>query len=187
VRNGQTVWPDEFWVTDQYAFDLATKTFPNQPVKLKQNCYVDTQLQKIRSVHKASPLELLYILEPMRSDWGRDEQGEFQALDYFLENLPSLGLPSSTLISLRPHPSDAVGKYHDWIEARPRYNLQLDVNPDLAQSLGRASWVAGCSSFALVLALMAGRKTFCTLPPWAPECPLPHSGLIHIKQELRKV
>jgi hypothetical protein len=34
----------------------------------------------------------------------------------------------------------------------------------------------------MVIALAAGRKVVCTLPPWAPECTLPHDGLIHLKK-----
>lgn len=180
VRNGETVWPDEFWVADEYALAIAKRTFPGRTVLQVPNRYVEAQLRDIAQVEKTEAPELLYVLEPIRSDWGRGTPGEFQALDYFVSCLPGLGLPSATVIRLRPHPSDAPGKYQDWIARHPDLNIQLDDALGIAQSLGRSSWVAGCESFALVLALMAGRKVYCTLPPWTPACRLPHSGLIPI-------
>ena len=183
VRQDETVWPDEFWVTDDYALDIATRTFPGKPVSQVPNYYLETQLRVISQVEKADIPELLYILEPARSDWGRSVQGEFQALDYFLSQLTQFALPSGTVIRLRPHPSDAPGKYHDWMGRHAALNVQIDDSLDIAQSIGRASWVAGCESFALVLALLAKRKVYCTLPPWAPACRLPHGGLMHIAQQ----
>jgi hypothetical protein len=180
VRHGEVVWPDEFWVTDVYAMEIAKRTFPGHDVKLVPNRYVETQLRDIALVEKARALELLYVLEPIRAYWGRETLGEFQALDYFVSQLPALGLPLATLIRLRPHPSDPPEKYNKWIGEHPMLNIELDNSINISQSLGRASWVAGCESFALVLALMSGRVVYCTLPPWAPTCRLPHSGLIHI-------
>lgn len=182
VRNGETVWPDEFWVTDEYALSIAKHAFPGRIVIQVPNRYVETQLRDIARVDKADVPELLYVLEPIRSDWGQGTPGEFQALDYFVSHLPGLDLPSATVIRLRPHPSDAPGKYKDWIASHPDLKIQLDGSLGIAQSLGRATWVAGCESFALVLAIMAGRKVYCTLPPWAPACRLPHRGLIHIEK-----
>jgi len=180
VRNGETVWPDEFWVTDEYALSIAKRTFPGRIVIQVPNRYVETHLRDIAQMEAIGAPELLYVLEPIRSDWGRGSPGEFQALDYFVSHLPGLDLPSATVIRLRPHPSDAPGKYNNWIARHPTLNIQLDDSLSITESLGRASWVVGCESFALVLALMAGRKVYCTLPPWAPACRLPHSGLIHI-------
>lgn len=180
VRHGETVWPDEFWVTDEYALEIARRTFPGKTVRRVPNCYVETQLHDIAQRESSGAPELLYVLEPIRTDWGRGTPGEFQALDYFVSHLSNLGLPSVTMIRLRPHPSDACGKYDAWIALHPNLNIQLDDALSITESLGRASWVAGCESFALVLALMAGRKCYCTLPPWAPACRLPHRGLIPI-------
>lgn len=183
VRYGETVWPDEFWVTDEYAMEIAKSTFPGQTVIQIPNRYVETQLRDIACVEKTSSPELLYVLEPIRSDWGRGTQGEFQALEYFVSHLPMLGLPTETVIRLRPHPSDVPGKYNSWVAMHSTLNIQMDDSINIAQSLGRSTWVAGCESFALVLGLMAGRKVFCTLPPWAPACRLPHRGLLHIGKQ----
>ncbi len=180
-RNGEQVLPDEIWVTDNYALEIALGTFPGKSVFQIPNCYLEKQLRDIATLDKASSPELLYILEPIRSYWGRDTPGEFQALDYFISKLPELELPSQTLIYLRPHPSDLDGKYNDWINGHVNLGVRLDHAINVATSLARAKWVVGCQSFALVVALMAGKDVYCSMPPWAPLCLLPHKGIVNLK------
>ncbi|ODT77414.1 MAG: hypothetical protein ABS76_26885 [Pelagibacterium sp. SCN 64-44] len=182
TRQGEEVLPDEIRVTDPEALALARPLFPGTPVTLHPNLYLAAAVAKIPPP-PASPPTLLYVLEPARSTWGRDQQGEFQALDFFLECLPALTLPQDLQIVLRPHPSDAVGKYDAWLAAHPDLDARLDTGPDIAGTMAQARWVAGCESFALVLALAAGRQVLCTLPPWAPACRLPHDGIRHLKRK----
>jgi len=182
VRSNEQILPDEIWVTDNYALEIASAVFPNTYILQIPNYYLEKQLRDIALIRKPSNPEFLYILEPMRSNWGRSTSGEFQALDYFINKLPSLGIPSETLICLRPHPSDHNGKYNHWLKLNSNLNIKLDYSLKIAESLGRASWVAGCESFALVIALMAGRKVYCSLPPWAPSFKLPHSGFIKLRE-----
>lgn len=179
IREGECVWPDEFWVVDQQAMSIAEKIFPGMRIRLVPNVYLANQVQRVMPVPVVEP-ELLYVLEPMRTDWGRGEDGEFQALDYFVSKLPRLNLPAEIVIRLRPHPSDPAGKYDAWIARQAALSILVDDSPQMSDALSRARWVAGCESFALVIALGAGRQVFCTLPPWAPACRLPHHGLIHL-------
>jgi hypothetical protein len=167
---------------NRYALEIALSTFSGEAVFQAPNYYLEKQLRDISLLVKAGNPELLYILEPIRSNWGRDTPGEFQALDYFISKFSKLGVPEETVICLRPHPSDSHEKYNHWINLHSNMNIKLDYSISIAESLGRAKWVAGCESFALVLALMAGRTVYCTLPPWAPLCRLPHSGLIQLSR-----
>lgn len=180
-REGETVWPDEFWVTDEYAYAEAQRCFPGRTVRLQPNLYLERQLQGIRTATLAiEPGEVLYVLEPARSRWGRDTEGEFQALDHFMSHRMLLGLPGDSRVALRPHPSDPPHKYDAWID-RQQGRARLDSSASLDEAIARHAWVAGTESFALVVALLAGRRVVCTLPPWAPACRLPHGGLIHLK------
>ena len=181
VRNGKMVWPDEFWLTDDYAMTIAENIFPAEKIYKVANYYLTNQLENIGQKQElSSSPELLYVLEPVRSNWGKETQGEFQALDYFIACFPLLNLPVETVICLRLHPSEALDKYDDWVAAHPSFNMKIDDSINITEALKRASWVVGCESFALVLALMAGRKVYCTLPPWAPNCRLPHRELINL-------
>ena len=180
IRESETVWPDEFWVTDDYALEIAQQSFPDQCVRQVPNYYTQSQMQIISEVKQNDPPELLYLLEPMRDDWGRGKAGEFQALDYFVSRLPELELPADTVIRLRLHPSEASGKYSEWVHMHSTLDIRMDDADNLGQAIGVSTWLAGCETSALALGLMAGRKVYCTLPPWAPVCQLPHQGLIHL-------
>ena len=180
IRDGAKLLPDEIWVVDEYAYAIARQTFSDCQVRLKEDVYSRQLLAAVPPVSEVRSHALLYILEPMRSDWGRSDQGEFQALDYMFAHLPLLKLPEDTVIKLRPHPSDPPGKYDGYLARQYGHRIEMDRG-SLMESLSNAQWVAGCESFALTLALQAERTVFCTLPPWAPACRLPHAGLIHLK------
>jgi hypothetical protein len=179
-RDSVEVLPDEIWVVDECALRLARKIFPSVKIMLFPDCYADQQARRIAPLSAVVKNELLYLLEPMRSGWGHDELGEFQALHYFFENLKQLALPEDTVIRLRPHPSDPAGKYDGFLAVPHQHQVLMDSG-DLTEALSRARWVAGCQTYAMTLALKAGRIVYCSLPPWAPACKLPHKGLIHIK------
>jgi hypothetical protein len=179
-RDGETVLPDEIWVVDRYAEQLARRLFPEIMVSRHKDCYAEQQIEGITPVSATTPNEILYLLEPARSEWGRGEPGEFQALRFFLACLPQLSLPEVTSICLRPHPSDPPGKYDAFLGQVG--GVQISHAPGtLAEALSRSRWVAGCQTYAMTLALRAGRAVYGTLPPWAPPCVLPHEGIVHLK------
>lgn len=180
VRHGQQVLPDEFWVMDEYAEQIVRSTFPCKPVVLHEDCYARHELMRIAPLDGQTPLSLLYLLEPIRSDWGRPEPGEFQALRFFLERLPVLDLPLGTKILLRLHPSEEPGKYAAFMREEGPFPVQLATG-SLTEELSRCRWVAGCQTYAMTIALRSGRQVFGSLPPWAPSCVLPHQGITHLK------
>lgn len=177
VRGGVEMMPNEIWVTDDYAAALARSEFPDIPVHVKANLYLEEQLAKVSSPAKTDQ-EVLFVAEPVRSDWGRDSPGEFQALDYLMERRSEAGIPEDAALRIRAHPSDPPDKYDAWITSHP--GVRLDRSDDLASALNRARWVAGCESYALVVGLHAGRQVISALPPWAPPCRLPHAEIVRL-------
>ena len=180
-RRGELVLPDEIWVTDPDALAIARAAFPGVPLREQRNLYLAQQVAAIGPPPAGGRPELLYLLEPARDDWGRGLAGEFQALDYFAERFPRLALPGGTVVRLRPHPSDPPGKYSAWAAVNRPFAVEIDASAQLADALRSATWVAGCETYALVVALHSGRTAYCSLPPWAPPCRLPHAGLVHLK------
>jgi len=179
-RDGHTQWPDEFWVTDTDALNLARWHFPASRVRLQHNGYLAEQVAAVRPL-AAADQGVLVVMEPMRTDWGRGTAGEWQALDWFMQQRVAAGIPALAPMRLRPHPSDEAGKYAAWLARHPA--VQLDGSASLADALQGARWVVGCESYALVVALAAGRTVFTSLPPWAPRCRLPQAGLQRLVPE----
>lgn len=174
VVKGQQQWPDQFWLTDSDAVTLACQHFPQQRLRCYANRYLQEQVQAIAPL-RAGHGDVLLVMEPARSDWGRGVAGEWQALDYFMQQRQATGIPEGTAVRLRPHPSDPAGKYDRWLARHA--GVQLDTHSSLSRALNGARWVVGCESYALVVALAAGRQVWSSLPPWAPVCRLPQAGV----------
>lgn len=182
-RAGQTILPEEIWVTDSYALAEAHRIFPAHTIRKVPNLYLQRMRAQIKSPLQEMPYRILYVLEPLRYSWPSLKQnGEFEALEYFVRNLDAAGIPSDSTLRLRTHPSDPVGKYDEWLGLHPELNVQLDTEPSLSTAISWANCVAGCETMALVIALESGRKVISTLPPDAPLCRLPHSGILHLRQ-----
>ena len=197
-RNGDVVLPDQLWVADAEAKDLAEAIFPNLPVLQLPNHWLE-ELTRAAGAERQVPQQkparrLLYLLEPIRVPWpgGPDPQepGELQGLRYWLKQLPTLAkqgiiAPTQHLeaLSLRPHPSEPAGKYDALIgEAAQHWPLRLDASPSLASALAWADAVFGCETQALGAALACGLPAFSTIPPWAPPCRLPQAALHHLSR-----
>lgn len=177
-RGGETIWPDEVWVADAWAAKMAGQVLPPLPIRQFENLYLQAQVAQVSP--PPGDGTLLYILEPVRDDWGRGTAGEFQALAYLMACRDTLRPGPVSHILLRPHPSEIEGKYANFIDAHP--DISLDCSTDIATAISRADVVAGVESFALTLALAAGRSVYSSLPPWAPALRLPQEGIKQIRQ-----
>lgn len=187
VRAGCEVLPDEVWIADDYAQAEAARSFPGITLRQFPNRYLVEQAEEVRALdvvrQRAGGAKVLYVLEPIRLPWqGSDlRPGEFQALDYFIQKIHSLGLGEDAQIRLRPHPSDPPGKYDAWVAQQNRkFDIAIAPPQSLSEAVSWADWVVGCESFVLVIGLAAGKRTLSTLPPWGNRCRLPHDGLLHL-------
>ncbi len=181
-RVGNVVLPDTILVGDSDALAIAARTFPGVALRQVPNLYLRREVAAIAAAAPPVPSRILYVLEPLRYSWpGASRAAEFDALDYFIANIDKLGSRSDWSIRLRPHPSDPAGKYETWMAKQHGMDVGLDRSPSLAMAIGEAEWVAGCETTALVIALNAGRKVISTLPPAAPTCRLPQTGLLHLR------
>ncbi|MEL7319333.1 MAG: hypothetical protein AAFN04_11930 [Pseudomonadota bacterium] len=176
-RDGVTQWPDAIWVGDDEALAIARRTFPKVPADRHANLYLAQQAREAGPAPKDG--DVLFVSEPAHSDWGGDRAGEFQALDHFMASRQLAGIRRNAAVRLRPHPSDPSGKYDEWLSNHP--TARLDTSPDMATALQTAKWVVGMNSMGLVIALQAGRKVLCALPPCAPPCALPHRGILSLR------
>lgn len=177
-RDGQTEWPDEIWLVDHWAERIARQTLPPLQIRRLENLYLRSQLTRIGPPPDDGTL--LYVLEPVRNNWGRGSTGEFQALDYTLSNISKLNRQPIRKILLRPHPSEASDKYEEYLKVDAR--IVMDDSVDMAAAISQADIVVGVESFALVMALSAGRSVFSSLPPWAPTLRLPHPEIKQMRE-----
>ena len=185
VWNGCEVLPDEAWVVDKYAFDIVKKELPGIPAVLQRNDFIESQLKEINKYSYKEKLgnRVLYVMEPIRNNWSDEgKSGEIQALDYFIENIARLKLVGAVEIIIKPHPSDFKGKYNNWLAANKNINIRVDEVSTLASLIAWSEVVAGCQTYAMVVAIAAGKTVVSTLPPVSPTCDLPQKEIVHMSE-----
>ena len=196
--------PDSILVTDQYAFDIASKQFA-LPIFQLRNSWLRDSVDSIINQRQQSHFQvsrpatnILYFLEPIREIWSstfamKDKSKEFYAYKYFIDNLFVLqnkGIVHSDnrklALALRPHPSQAGSEFDDLIAYSTSKGISTFIDPYEALYLSLANTHAsfGYESQALVLSLEADLPTCSIVPPWAPVCRLPHRDILHLRDEV---
>jgi hypothetical protein len=193
IRGGQQQLPDEIWVVDEYAHAIAKNTFPSISIVQQQNDYLNNQVFEIHQYQDIKNQEetcILFLMEPIRRSWGENPlPGEIQAFNYMLENLDSLLANNHNnryKIIIKPHPSDPEKKYQPWVDKYSELSISVNQNDSLAKLIAQADIVAGCETYAMAVALSSGKKVISTLPPYAPECCLPHKEIVHLAEMFQK-
>jgi hypothetical protein len=189
-RAGVVCLPDEIWVGDEEAARIARDCFGELPVRMVRNPYFEDvrmeieALQHVSMPHGEWPV-VLYVCEPLREHalrqhgderyWGYVEE---EALEYFLENLSLIAINVARIL-VRPHPSEPAKKY-EWVAARSKVPVEISTTATLTQDIVSADIVVGCSSMAMVVALLAGKRVISSIPPGGRVCPLPHAAIEYI-------
>ena len=193
--DGIAVMPDEIWVGDMDAKIIAQSLFPAIKVVLTPNPYFGDILMSFHageeSAHGSKQCSVLYICEPKREHallvygderyWGYTEE---DALRFFLENINALGGPISR-IDIRPHPSESDDKY-DWARQANPLVVSTSNNKSLVEQIHEADVVVGCSSMAMVVALLTKRRVVSAIPLGGKACALPQAEIEHLQVLIAK-
>jgi hypothetical protein len=185
ARDGETCLPDEIWVGDEPAREIARGLFPDLPVKLVDNPYVDDVRAELAAAAPRAArtgMQVLYVCEPVREHalrqhgderfWGYVEE---DAADYFLRHIGD-AVPGLARIVVRAHPSEPTGKYA-WMAERATAPLEFSGGRSLAEDIAAADVVVGCESMAMVIALYGGKRVLSSIPPGGRPCVLPHAEI----------
>ncbi len=142
--------PDEVWVCDIYAAQLADEELPGANIIVEGNWYLEDMTYEVRCAEHArlglprnGRRRILYVGEPDRA---LPASRVFRYLDREAAGMPW---------RIRPHPSVATSKR------------------SLAQDIAWADVVVGYDTMALVVALKAGRRVISLLPASESNLPFP--------------
>jgi len=192
-HNGFRIIPNEIWVTDSIAQNLAREFAPEAKIKVIGNPYLYELKQEFTKINKATKnaqfSNFLYLFEPFseqaflqynnRDYWNFDE---YSAFSFFLQNIFKLTNSKDVNIFLRPHPSEDPTKYQNLLVSNDIYKINLDPNDDLLLSMSLVDCVVGVDTIALMLARELGIPTFSSLPNNVSYTPtLPEVGISYIK------
>ena len=187
LRHDEWCFPNEVWVGDEVALELARNELPEVSCSYVPNAYFQDLHDELAAFAPSvrqfdSPLNVLFVCEPLREDglalygnelhWGYTEE---QALCYFLDNVGVLGDRFGQIV-IRAHPQEPRSKY-TW--AIDKFDLPIVTNQDrtLLEQIIVSDVVAGCASMALVVGLLAGKRVVSCIPPGGTIARLPHKKI----------
>lgn len=196
IADGALTLPNELWVCDNYAYEIATELFPGVAIKIIDNPY----LQKIKldlatafSDENDTDIDILYVCEPIR-EHAKIKYGdeyflgytEESALNFFFENIGLLPFNVSRVI-VRPHPSDPSGKY-DWVLNYKTDLLDITIGggSSLISEIIRSKCIVGCESMAMVVGILAGKIIYSSIPNEGRSCELPHKEILTLASIVSK-
>jgi len=192
IQDGISVWPDELWVCDNYAYDIAKKLFFRINIVLQNNYYLldfKNEMEAYKKNRRAVGLNILYICEPV-ADYALQKYNdayyfnydEYTALTYFFDFLQTANYKGRIeKVRIRLHPLEKKNKYDHILKNSP---FLLDISEfTLMEDFSWADWVVGCSSMALAQAIFAGKKAYTCIPPSANVFKFPHVEIEALPQE----
>lgn len=190
VRRGVEHLPDEIWVGDSIALDLARATFPDVSVLLVPNPYfidlrADIAVVPRRPHQRSNGVDVLFVCQPIgehalrvygdERHWGYTEH---EALRYFLSNLQVISAPVHRIV-IRPHPAEAPDKYQ-WVLQEFDLPIAFGREKPLLEEIMDCDVVVGCSSMAMVVGLLAEKRVVSAIPPGGTACSLPQPEIEHL-------
>lgn len=185
------ILPDELWVGDDYALQIAKDTFIYTPVINVENAYfskIKNQLVELELLNPRKNSSVLYVCEPLREHallqhgneryWGYTEE---DALEYFLENRLSVCNAIDKIV-IRPHPSEKPYKY-DWALEKYGSDIDLEIGGKLtiSEEITNSYLVVGCESMAMVIGILANKEVVSSIPPGGKSCSLPHNEIKRLR------
>jgi len=193
--NKKIILPNEFLVGDIYSKNIAKKIFKTSKITLIKNPYFEEIFLKIKMIKKKNKkendLRILYLTEPLRNqakylynDYQYYGYDEFSALENFLKHIYIIKdrIAKLNSINIRLHPSESNIKYNKLLMKYNKLNLKISKEKDLIKDIILNNYIVGCETTALVVALFAKKKVFCSIPKKGKKSSLPYKNIMHISK-----
>ena len=185
VRGGVKCLPNEIWVGDQHAYALARHTFPEISIRLVENPYFKEFSRLFEDVGVSQGLTLknkcnvLYVCE-------NHNEGQFSQhpIRFLMSSHKTLGIDIARLV-IRPHPSETANKY-SWACKEFDCDVSVSNGRTLFDDIVESDVVAGCSSMAMVLGLIARRRVISCIPNNEIRLTLPFKEIEVLSDILRR-
>jgi hypothetical protein len=198
LRNDNLVLPDEFFVGDEVARDIAHQVFPDFKVSVIRNPYFEDIKQKyyeLENVFVAGSkggMKILFVSQPFSELQGVEGVGipsrgydEMDSLKFLLHKISTNEIAVDNLI-VRPHPAEKKKKY-DFLIGRYEFHISVDGNSDLIEQMVRADVVVGIDSMALAVAAFLGKIVVSSIPIKGAVCSIPYPAIRDLEKDFDTV
>ena len=173
IKNKKKTLPNEIWVTDKFAYNIAKKTFNLKVVK-KKNYYIESIVKDYNKKKNLFKNKFVLYLS------GRGNLVlEKKRILYFLK-FKRIFEQKKLKILIKLHPSENKKKYN-WLKKTFPRDIILDSKSSLKDLLLKSKYVIGCNSMAMVAGIFLGKKVFDALPPNDEKNKLPFRQIKKLK------
>lgn len=182
--NEELILPDEIWVVDEFAFEMAKKLFHGTQVQQIENLYVSEFVQNYKQFSRDSRVStlnrVLYLSEGFDEFNSNSLQGRSIDLEYFetfleVKDFQFIHKPQ---VFLRLHPSEAEAKFCHYQNLFSNLIL-ADATMPLFKQFAGVDAVIGVSSMGLVLSAACGIRTI-SLLKGESESKIPIKGIEYL-------
>ena len=183
--------PDEIWVSDSYALDLARKAFPKKVLIRKKTNFYFKEIRSECSQQKASTNQkgnILFLSEPIKASMNSfgDENdfqfNEFEVFETLVAKLAKNHFDKS--LTVRLHPAEKKTKYDRYIKKfQHLLHIKKSRNSNIISDLAQSELVVGIDTVALVIALLCRKKVISYFPDPVHHGTLPHTGIINLSKK----
>lgn len=194
--NKKIILPNEFLVGDIYSKNIIKKLFKKSKVTFIKNPYLKEIKKKIDKIvkknnNKNKLKKILYLTEPLRNqakylhnNYNYYKYDEFSALQNFLNFLSVINKKIShiSFVKIRFHPSENKKKYNKLFKKYEKLQLKTSKEKELVKDIVSSDFIVGCETTALVIALIAKKKVFCSIPKNGKKSSLPYKSIMHISK-----
>lgn len=161
IRGGVEMFPDEIWVGDEYALQLAKQKISEVECRLVPNPYWIDVIEKYRKLKSFdSGNNVLYASTNIDDFYDKQLPNvtDYWVLERIIESLRKVvGLHQVNSLTIRRHPTESTEKYG--VFSYPGLNIRNDCDNDLVESIAKHAYVVGCNSMALVIGKLCGKRT----------------------------
>lgn len=190
TADGVLTLPNELWVFDRHAYQIATELFTNVTIKKIDNPYFQKIKLDLEDAYRNGiniDVDILYVCEPVKEHamikYGDENflgYTEESALNFFFDNIGILPFNVNRVV-VRPHPSEPKGKY-DWVLSYKTDILDITIGGDssLISEIVRSKCIVGCESMAMVVGILAGKIIYSSIPNHGRPCVLPHPEILSL-------
>ena len=163
--------PEEIWVFDEYAKNLAKSVLNFKNIKVKKNYLILNKIKSYKEIPEYKPKHILYLTEnipPIKNVVIGQKFDDSTALGFFLKNKKicedALNLSDIKNILIRPHPSQKQFNIDLYKKKYLDYNFEINNSENLLKQIKQSHYIVGVDTMAMVIAVELGKRVFSSVP-----------------------
>lgn len=170
------LYPNEIWCGDIYSLKKCKKIFKKKClIKLKKNYYLDYSKKEIKkfSLKKPEIRSCLFVSEPFYKKINITLNQIYKRLCFFLKK------KKIELLYIKLHPSEKISNMRYVMKKIQSKQINvIIIKNNLYKWIGYSNYVVGLRSYAMVVSLNSGKKTYSLLLKKHKSFLLPYKGIL---------